>query len=141
MEEHPRRTVPEEDTNKATLVYDGFCPVCSKAIAWIEQHEREGAFEMMPCQSDDLPARFPHLGRAACMKAMHLVLPDGATLAGEQALPEIAKRLEKYSGAADLFRLPGAKTMSRTFYRWFADRRYSLARLFGMRMNKNPDRR
>jgi predicted DCC family thiol-disulfide oxidoreductase YuxK len=134
---------PEEAEGKerAVLIYDGSCPVCSKTVAWIEKNEREGAFEMVPCQNDDVPVRFPHVERAACMRAMHLVLPDGRTLAGEQALPEIAKRLENYSGTADLFRIPGAQTLSRAFYRWFADRRYSIARLLGMKVKQDRGQR
>jgi predicted DCC family thiol-disulfide oxidoreductase YuxK len=136
-------TQQENDANrdKAALIYDGSCPICSKTIEWIEENEREDAFEMVSCQSDDMPARFPHVERAACMRAMHLVLPDERTLAGEKALPEIFKRLIKYRGAASLFRIPGAKMLSRAFYRWFADRRYSIAHLLGMQVKKNRDQR
>ncbi len=69
-----------------------------------------------------------------------VVLPDGKTLVGEKALPEIMKRLKKYSGAADLFRLPGAQTLSRVLYRWFAVRRYSIARLLGIHMKKDHEK-
>lgn len=61
------------------------------------------------------------------MKAMHLVLPDGKVLVGEQALPEIVTRLRRYRFAAVVFKLPGAATLSRIAYRWFADRRYRIA--------------
>ena len=64
------------------------------------------------------------------MQAMHLVLPDGRVLAGERALPEVLTRLKTYSAFALLFRLPGAGTVSRIVYRWFAPRRYKIARLF-----------
>ncbi len=61
------------------------------------------------------------------MKAMHLVLPDGKVLVGEQTLPEIFTRLRRYRFAAVLFKLPGATRLSRIAYRWFADRRYRIA--------------
>lgn len=123
------------------LIYDGSCPVCSKAVSWIKENQRPGAFELVPCQSDDVAARFPRVERAACMRAMHLILPDGSTLSGEQAMPEIVKRLEKYSRAAGLFRIAGAQPLSRAFYRWFADRRYSIARMLGMRVKSDRDQR
>ena len=58
---------------------------------------------------------------------MQLVLPDGTVLAGEKALPEILKRLKRYSSLSSFFKLPGAEGVSRSFYRWFADRRYHIA--------------
>ena len=56
-----------------------------------------------------------------------MVLPDGKILSGEKALPEILKRLKRYSPAAALFSLPGSEILSRSFYRWFADNRYHIA--------------
>jgi predicted DCC family thiol-disulfide oxidoreductase YuxK len=58
---------------------------------------------------------------------MHLVLPDGAVRIGEEALPEILKRLPRYRRAAVLFRLPGARFLSRALYRRFAAHRYALS--------------
>jgi predicted DCC family thiol-disulfide oxidoreductase YuxK len=62
---------------------------------------------------------------------MHLVLPDGTILAGEQTLPEILRRSRRYRRAAVLFRLPGAGILSRFLYRAFARRRHRISkRLF-----------
>jgi predicted DCC family thiol-disulfide oxidoreductase YuxK len=115
---------------KAALIYDSSCPICSSTVAWIEKNEIEGSFELLPCQSEALNERFPAVERDACMRAMHLVLPDGTVLAGEKALPEIFKRLRLYWPASVLFKLPGAEMLGHIFYRWFADRRYDIARLF-----------
>ncbi len=122
---------------KAVLIYDGNCPVCGKTVAWIKDNAKRGAFEMLPCQSGSMQQRFPSIKRAVCMQAMQLVLPDGAVLSGEKALPEILKRLRRYSSAAALFKLPGSEILSRAFYRWFADRRYHIARLFFPKKEKN----
>jgi predicted DCC family thiol-disulfide oxidoreductase YuxK len=119
-----------KDKTRATLIYDGTCPICSGTIAWIEDNEEEGAFEMMPCQSPALGERYPDIDLDECMRAMQLVLPGGEVLAGERALPEIFMRLRRFRAFALLFKLPGAETLSRILYRWFAVRRYSIARLF-----------
>jgi predicted DCC family thiol-disulfide oxidoreductase YuxK len=58
---------------------------------------------------------------------MQLVLPEGTVLAGEKALPEILRRLKRYGSLSSFFKLPGAEGVSRSFYRWFADRRYHIA--------------
>ncbi|MEK6700546.1 MAG: DUF393 domain-containing protein [Nitrospirota bacterium] len=119
----------EEKPKKAVLIYDGNCPVCSGTVAWIKDREQTGAFEMLSCQSTEMSERFPSIEEAVCMQAMQLVLPDGTVLPGEKALPEIFKRLKRYRLAADIFKLPGARTISRVLYRWFADRRYHIAKL------------
>ncbi len=119
----------EEKPKKAVLIYDGNCPVCSGTVAWIRDHEQKGVFEMLSCQSAEMSERFPSMEKAVCMQAMQLVLPEGTVLSGEKALPEIFKRLRRYRLVALLFKLPGMETISRAFYRWFADRRYHIAKL------------
>ena len=99
------------------------------------------AFEFIPCKSDEVRRRFPSIEPAVCLQAMQLVLPDGAVLSGEKAMPEILKRLKRYSAAAEFFKLPGTETISRAFYRWFADNRYHIEDvLFPTKVNKNQKR-
>lgn len=112
---------------KAVLIYDGQCPVCRKTVAWIKDNMRKDAFEMLPCQEEEVRQRFPDLTQAACMREMRLILPDGRVIAGEKALPEVLKRLKRFSPAAAIFDIPGAEAISRSFYRWFADNRYHIA--------------
>ncbi|MGE5752975.1 MAG: thiol-disulfide oxidoreductase DCC family protein [Deltaproteobacteria bacterium] len=114
----------------AVLIYDGECPVCVNAVEWIRARALPDAFEFLSCHSETLPSRFPAIGKEACLRAMHLVLPDGTVLAGEQAMPEILRRLRRYRWCASLFRLPGAGILSRVFYRWFAKRRHRAAGFF-----------
>ncbi len=115
------------DRKTPVLIYDAQCPVCSGTIKWIEKNEIPGSFEMVPCQSESMSARFPGVPMDNCMKALHLVLPGGNVLVGEEALPEILARTGRFRMAALLFRLPGAALISRILYRWFADRRYRIA--------------
>lgn len=116
-------------SDKAVLIYDGSCPICSNTVAWIKEHEQKDAFEMLPCRSEDRKKRYSFMEEATCMQAMQLVLPDGNVLAGEKALPEIFRRLKRYRAAAGLFKLPGSNIIASAFYRWFADRRYGIAKI------------
>jgi predicted DCC family thiol-disulfide oxidoreductase YuxK len=86
-----------------------------------------GSFDVVPCQA--VQNSVPNVGieREDCLQAIHLVLPDGRILKGEKALLEIVARLGKYRLAGVLFKLPGAATVSRIVYRWFAIRRYRIA--------------
>jgi len=110
------------------LIYDAECPVCRDATDWVRRNaSAPDAFEFLPCRSVEARNRFPHIEEAACMQAVHLVLPDGTVLTGEQALPEVLRRLPGYRRAAALFRLPGARFLSRAIYRRFAAHRYALS--------------
>ena len=122
-------TEARNKSGPVVLIYDGGCPVCQKTVAWIRENMRKDAFEMIPCQSEEARKRFPFVEQAVCMQAMQLILPDGEVLSGEKALPEILKRLKRYSPAAALFDLPGSEILSRSFYRWFADNRYHIANI------------
>jgi len=116
----------------AALIYDADCPVCRAAADWIRRNAvAPDAFEFLPCRSAGTRSRFPAIAEAACLQAMHLVLPDGTILAGDQALPEILRRTRRYRWAAVLFRLPGAGILSRFLYRAFARSRHRISkRLF-----------
>jgi len=114
----------------AVLVFDADCPVCRAAADWVRRNAvAPDAFEFLPCRSAETRSRFPAIAEAACLQAMHLVLPDGTILAGERALPEILRRTRRYRLAADLFRLPGAGILSRLLYRAFARRRHRISQL------------
>jgi predicted DCC family thiol-disulfide oxidoreductase YuxK len=119
----------EDKQTRPVLIFDGNCPICRKTMDWIRGNSDKDTFEMLTCQSEDVIQRYPFIDRASCMQAMQLILPDGTVLPGEKALPEILKRTKRYDSAAGLFSLPGAETISRLFYRWFADHRYDVARI------------
>ena len=116
----------------AVLVYDADCPACRAAADWVRRNAVvPDTFEFLPCRSAETRSRFPAIAEAACLQAMHLVLPDATILAGEQAFPEILRRTRRYRWAAPLFRLPGAGILSRFLYRAFARRRHRIPkRLF-----------
>ena len=114
-------------SSSAILIYDAECSVCRGAIGWVRANAPSpGAFEFLPCRSENTRHRFPDIGEAACLRAVHLVLPDGRVLIGERSLPEIVRRLPRWRRAAALFSLPGAGFLSRVLYRWFAARRHRL---------------
>lgn len=119
------------DPRTAVLIYDAGCPVCRKAADWVRRNAADpDAFEFLPCRSEETRRRFPAIDEAACLAAIHLVLPGGPAIAGERALPEILRRLRRYRRAAVLFRLPGAGILSRILYRAFARVRHRFPERF-----------
>jgi predicted DCC family thiol-disulfide oxidoreductase YuxK len=115
-------------STRPVLIYDADCPVCRGSVEWV----RHGAsdprtFEFLPCRSPETRERFPAIAESDCLRAAHLVLPDGTILAGEKAIPEILRRLPRWRLLAPLFSLPGAGILSRLLYRTFAAHRYRIA--------------
>src|SRR5512139_2584260 len=115
-------------SSAAILIYDAECAVCRGAIDWVRRHApTPDAFEFLPCRSEETRLRFPDIGEAACLRAGHLILPDGTVRAGERAIPEIVRRLPRWRCATALFSLPGAGFLSRLLYRWVAARRHRIS--------------
>jgi predicted DCC family thiol-disulfide oxidoreductase YuxK len=115
----------------AVLIYDGSCALCRGAVTWISARVVRGAIEFLPCQAAERRARFPSIAEAACLEAMHLVLPDGRVRAGADALPEILARLRRWRFLGLLFRLPGARLAAPLAYRRIAGHRYRISRVLG----------
>jgi predicted DCC family thiol-disulfide oxidoreductase YuxK len=126
-----------DNEERPVLIYDKDCPICRKAAHWVEGNLKGNALEMLPCQAEVVRNRFPFMEERVCMKAMQLVLPDGRVLPGEKALPEIISRLRRYHWVAWLLRLPGSGMLSHAIYRWFAGRRYRIARILFPEKNRN----
>jgi len=128
------RTDKEE---RPVLIYDEDCPICRKVAHWVERNKRGDVLELLPCQAKVVRSRFPSMEQTVCMRGMQLILPDGRLLPGEKALPEVINRLRRYHWAAWVFRIPGSGFLSHAFYRWFADRRYRIARILFSDEKKN----
>jgi predicted DCC family thiol-disulfide oxidoreductase YuxK len=131
------RTIKEK---RPVLIYDKDCPICRKAAHWVERNKRGDVLELLPCQAEAVRDRFPFMKESVCMKGMQLILPDGRVLPGEKALPEIINMLRRYRWVAWLFRLPGSGILSHAFYRWFAERRYRIAKIFSPKETKTRAR-
>ena len=123
---------------KAILIYDGACPLCLKAVEWVETHSTPGAFHMLTCQSEERIARFPDMTEEACMEAMQLVLPDGRAFAGEQALPHLFSLMRRWRWLAYFFRTPGVSLLSPFAYAFVAKHRYMIS-VFVARKHMDPE--
>ena len=109
---------------KATLIYDGECPLCGRAVAWFQKHARPQTLDYLTCQSPERAQRFPAMAETQCMEAMQLVMDDGAVYSGDEALPVLLSMLRRWCWLAHLFRLPGVTLLSPAVYRFVARNRY-----------------
>ncbi|MBM4054448.1 MAG: DUF393 domain-containing protein [Planctomycetes bacterium] len=110
------------------LVYDDRCSLCRGSMKWIELHAlRKDIFEFIPCQSEERKLRFPRMEEERCLQSLHLVFSDGKTLAGDEVIPEIIRRLRGYRIVSILFKLPIMKSVLFALYRKLADNRHIIS--------------
>ena len=106
----------------AVLIYDGECAMCRASALWLMRLAMSsGALEILPCRSAPRRLRYPQITDEACLTAMQLVLPDGRTLAGADAVPELLRRIRGLGWLATVFAVPGARLVARRVYAWMDD--------------------
>ena len=110
-----------------TLVYDGTCPLCQRAAAWIEGHTPAGAVDLLSCSDPARAERFPWMSEEDCMRAAWAVRRDGSRVAGEEALLEVLLLAPGWHWVARALRLPLVRALTPALYRWFARNRHALA--------------
>lgn len=108
----------------ATLIYDGDCPLCCKAMDWVQARALSETLEYLPCQAPERAERFPELREAQCMEAIQLVMDDGTVYSGDKALPPLFRVLRGWRWAAMLFRVPGVTLLAPHAYGFIAKRRH-----------------
>jgi predicted DCC family thiol-disulfide oxidoreductase YuxK len=102
-----------------------------RAVDWIMRRARPGSVEPLPCQDETRAERFPAIPEVACMEAMQLVLPDGSTFAGEQAMPHLFARMRGWRWLAGVLRLPVVSWLAPGAYRFIARHRYKISVFLG----------
>jgi predicted DCC family thiol-disulfide oxidoreductase YuxK len=112
---------------RPTLIYDGECEVCRRAVTLVERWDRERRVALVPFQDQGRVAAFG-IALPALAAAMHLVLPDGRVFAGADAAPELLRLLPGKRWMAWLFTLPGVMPLARRVYAGIARRRHCLVR-------------
>ncbi|HLZ45786.1 MAG TPA: DUF393 domain-containing protein [Gemmatimonadales bacterium] len=110
-----------------TLIYDGECGVCRKAVTLLLRWDREHVLRFVPFQDGPGVARFG-IALPALAAAMHVILPSGAVYAGADAVPELLRLLPGKRWLAVPFRIPGVLPLARRIYAWIALRRHCLVR-------------
>jgi predicted DCC family thiol-disulfide oxidoreductase YuxK len=111
------------------LIYDEECSLCCGCMRWLKLHAIRGdAFEIIPCQSKKRMSLLPGLNEKVCLEELHMVLPDGQILAGDETLPEILIRLRYFRWLAFLFRIPVIRLFPCAVYRLIANNRYIISK-------------
>jgi len=110
-----------------TLIYDGECGMCRRAVTLLKRWDREHKVLYVPFQDGAAVSRFG-VALPALAAAMHLVLPDGRVYPGADAVPELLRLLPGKRWLAAPFGIPGVRPLARRIYAWIALRRHCLVR-------------
>jgi len=115
------------DTAGPTLIYDGECGICRKAVELLRRWDREHVLRFVPFQDQVAVVRFG-IALPALAAAMHLIVPGGRVYAGADAVPHLLRLFPGKRWLAPLFGIPGVLPLARRLYAWIASRRHCLVR-------------
>jgi len=112
---------------KSVVVYDGECGFCRTQVERIRDMDRNHEFECVPFQTPGLEERFPQLANVDFNTGMRLIMPDGRTHVGADAIQQIAVRLPVWRRLAWLYHVPILHGLSQWAYAWVARHRMRLS--------------
>ncbi len=114
------------DTGCGWILFDGACPLCKGTIRrWKPTLHRRG-FRFAALQEEWVRMRLG-LAQGELPAEMKLLLPDGRTVGGLDALIHLARSVWWLSLLGWMAGLPGIHALSAAVYRWIAARRYCVA--------------
>jgi predicted DCC family thiol-disulfide oxidoreductase YuxK len=113
----------DADQPAGRVLYDGACPYCRRSMAWLVAADPDHVVAPVDLTAVNVTTIHPSLTRDACMKAMHVVRPDGRVAAGYDAVMVLARGLPLFWPIGLVGSLPGAAPLGRRIYRRIADAR------------------
>lgn len=104
---------------KATVFYDGACPVCSREISFYRRQQGSDSIEWIDVASCGDGSVAPGLSKEAALRRFHMRRPDGTFVSGADAFAELWTHLPKFRIAGWIARLPLIRTVLEWGYRTF----------------------
>jgi predicted DCC family thiol-disulfide oxidoreductase YuxK len=111
-------------TNKATLFFDGGCPLCSREISHYQKIDHAQRVNWVDIHADP-EVLVPHgIEWIDAMKRIHLIDTQGQLQTGAYAFVSLWSQLPYYQWLAKLCAFPGIVPLMDWGYRHFADWRW-----------------
>ena len=133
----------EPETPKATVYFDGSCPLCRAEIGHYQRSDRDGALCFVDVSGPSGVAPEGVSARQA-MERFHVRAADGRLVSGAAAFVEVWASLPRWRWAARAASFPGALAVLEAGYRLFLPVRPRISRLMArVRRKQGPagDRR
>src|SRR4051812_32843934 len=103
-----------------TVVFDGFCGVCSRLADGLGEWDGGRLLEILPSNSPGLSERFPSIPAARYAQALQLIGSTGEGWEGPAAIEQLLRILPRGRLIGWVFRVPFGRRLADRFYRWFA---------------------
>lgn len=100
----------------ARVLYDGACPRCRASMTLVTAADPDRVIEPIDLTAVDVASVDARLTTEACMRAMHVVWPDGTIAVGFDAVRGLAGRLPLFWPLAVAGHLPGVAWAGRRIY-------------------------
>lgn len=123
---HEKDSAAMTGTRPYTIVYDGFCKVCTRLAGKLQRWDRNKQMEIVSSQTPGLHARFPWIPEKAYSDSLQFIGPGGRTLQAAEAVEAILRLLPRGKWIAWIFKLPLVHGIADRVYRWIARNRYRL---------------
>lgn len=109
---------------KYVILYDGLCRFCTRQSGRLLSLARPGLLEAVNFQEAGALDRLPGITHDACMKAMHLVEPDGRICKGPEAIVRAIATRPIFRWIRVIYYLPGLPQLLNGLYAFVAAHRY-----------------
>ena len=109
---------------KYVILYDGLCRFCTRQSRRLLSLARPGLVEAVSFQEAGALDRFPGITHDACMKAMHLVEPDGQVSQGPEAIVRAIATRPIFRWIRVIYYPPGLRQLLNGLYAFVAAHRY-----------------
>lgn len=106
------------------ILYDGLCRFCTRQSRRLLSLARPGMVEVVNFQETSVLNRFPGISHDACMKAMHLVEPNGRVSKGPEAIVRVIATRPIFRWIPVIYYLPGLRQLWNWLYAFVAAHRY-----------------
>ncbi|MBX5437790.1 MAG: DUF393 domain-containing protein [Alicyclobacillaceae bacterium] len=113
-----RKTRP----NRLTVWYDADCPMCVRAVRWLQANDPGGIIDARPLQNRSQLAACG-IDPVAALREIHVVSASGEVRRGADAMVWVLGQLPAFRFLPALYRLPGVPVVLRRLYRWIAAHR------------------
>jgi predicted DCC family thiol-disulfide oxidoreductase YuxK len=101
---------------KTVVLYDGDCSFCVKQAQNLLALVPAEAAEVVSFREPGVLDRFPQVSLEACMRALHLVTPDGRVYSGFEAAVHALATRPGWRFAPAIYYLPGVRQVCDLFY-------------------------
>lgn len=109
------------NVDRATLVFDGQCPMCSACAAWVGRRDLTRRIALVPAGPRALAAL--GIPEASAARSLQLVAADGTRSEGAAAVVQVLARLPRWHWIRHLPRVPGLMALMNFAYRQVARHR------------------